>query len=407
MKGFDALFKEKEITEKARALPIAIIEKEKAEKRADARSLVLSLRFGSLYTVRAERSVNIRAALISDMEALACEPSEQIPFDEARDFICTPLKEGLSLVIETEDAAALRIFETPILLGHDTEDAWLYPEIGLHLEKGKEGCFGDLDWTAEELLAEIYEPLREKYPTYISRESIGFDESGKYEMYAYTFAPERYEKTLFITSGIHADNEFVGTLAFARFIEMICEEWDTHEGLSYLRGHVRLIVIPVVNVWSRGEAKCRRNSNGVDLNRDFADFSQAESRNVAALMRRYKDEIGCVLDLHCAGAKNTGLWYQFNVQAKNAAASFKCINHVAERLKALGYEKEIDLSKIPGKYIKSNAYLQGYAYNELGLANIVVEHNLGRWYGMTSKEAFAFAVECYANFIIQTALAQL
>jgi hypothetical protein len=37
----------------------------------------------------------------------------------------------------------------------------------------------------------------------------------------------------------------------------------------------------------------------------------------------------------------------------------------------------------------------------------VVEHNLGRWYGMTSKEAFAFAVECYANFIIQTALAQL
>jgi hypothetical protein len=44
---------------------------------------------------------------------------------------------------------------------------------------------------------------------------------------------------------------------------------------------------------------------------------------------------------------------------------------------------------------------------KLGLANIVVEHNLGRWYGMTSKEAFAFAVECYANFIIQTALAQL
>jgi predicted deacylase len=145
----------------------------------------------------------------------------------------------------------------------------------------------------------------------------------------------------------------------------------------------------------------------VDLNRDFADFSQAESRNVAALMQRYRDEIDCVMDLHCAGKKNPGLWYQFNVQAKNAATSFKCINHIAECLKARGYEKEIDLSKIPGKYVKSNAFLQGYAYNELGLANIVVEHNLGRWYEEHSAEAFAYAVECYGNFIIQTGMMKL
>ena len=225
-------------------------------------------------------------------------------------------------------------------------------------------------------------------------------------MHAYTFAPETYEKTLFITSGIHG-NEFIGTLAFARFIELLCEQDGTHAGLMYLRNRVRLIVVPIVNVWSRGETQCRENANGVDLNRDFGALSQAESRNIVALLKRYQGEIGAVMDLHTAGSKKPGLWYQFNVQAKNAAVSFKCINHVAECVKARGYEKEIDLCKIPGKYVKSNAFLQGYAYNELGLANIVIEHNVGRWYEMQSAEAFAYAVECYGNFIIQTALADL
>ena len=406
MKNSDHLFEEIEITEKAYVAPLSVAGKERVEKKEDASSLVLPMEFGKLYTVKAERAVSMRAALCTDLKTLACEPSEQIPFDEARDFICTPLKAGLSLVIETEDPSALHILARPILLGHDTEDEWFYPDVGLHLEKNKDGCFGDVDWTAEELLSHIYEPLREKHPDYISREMIGYDESGKYEMHAYTFAPKSYEKTLFIISGIHG-NEFIGTLAFARFMELVCEANGTHAGLAYLRSKVRLIVLPIVNVWSRAETKCRENANGVDLNRDFAALSQAESRNVATLLQRYKDEIGAVMDLHCAAAKWPGLWYQFNPQAKNAAVSFKCINHVAERLKEKGYEKEIDLSKIPGKYIKSNAFLQGYAYNELGLSNIVIEHNLGKWYAPHSAEAFAHAVECYGNFIIQTALADL
>ena len=80
---------------------------------------------------------------------------------------------------------------------------------------------------------------------------------------------------------------------------------------------------------------------------------------------------------------------------------------VEKEIKKRGYEKEIDLCKIPGKYIKSNAFLQGYAYNELSLPNIVIEHNVGRWYDMESAEDFAYAVECYGNFIIQTALADI
>ena len=271
---------------------------------------------------------------------------------------------------------------------------------------GKEGSFGNIEWDYPTFIENIYEPLRKKHPDYISRECIGRDESGTYEMYAYTFAPKEYEKTLFITSGIHG-NEFVGTLAFARFMELLCAQDGTHEGLAYLRNKVRIIAIPIVNVWSRGETKCRENANGVDLNRDFDDLSQAESRNIVALLQRHKSEVSVVMDLHCASAKYPGLWYQFNVQAKNAAVSFKCINHIAECVKARGYEKEIDLSKIPGKYIKRNAFLQGYAYNELGIPNIVIEHNLGRWYETRSAEAFAYAVECYGNFIIQTALADL
>ena len=406
MKNFDYLFVEKEITARAYAAPIVVTAKDKAEKKEGAKALVVPMEHGNLYTVRAEEKTMIRATLCSDMKALACEAADSLPFDTAADFICTPLKAGLSLVITAENPCALRVFETPILLGHDTEDAWFYPETHLHLQAGKEGCYGDRSWTAEELLENVYEPLRRKYPEYISRACIGRDQSGKYEMHAYTFAPKDYEKTLFITSGIHG-NEFIGTLAFARFMELMCNSDGAHEGLSYLRNKVRIIAIPIVNVWSRGENKGRENSEGVDLNRDFGELTQAESKNIVALLKRYQSEISCVLDLHTAGAKNPGLWYQFNVQAKNAAASFKCINHVAELVKKRGYEKEIDLCKIPGKYIKSNAFLQGYAYNELSLPNIVIEHNVGRWYDMESDEAFAYAVECYGNFIIQTALADI
>jgi len=110
---------------------------------------------------------------------------------------------------------------------------------------------------------------------------------------------------------------------------------------------------------------------------------------------------------HTSGGTLEGLWYQFNMQAKNSTVTRRVINHVWHRLVEKGYESEPNLVRIPGRYVKSTCFLQGYAYNVLGLANIVVEHNESRWYPYHSSEAFCHAVECYGNFLIETARADL
>ena len=225
-------------------------------------------------------------------------------------------------------------------------------------------------------------------------------------MWAYFFKPLKYTKTLFLTSGVHG-NEFDGYLSLARFLEILTRGESDNEGLKYVRENVRLIVVPMVDVWSSHNEKWRFNCNEVDLNRDFNSLSQKESQNVAKLMKRHAGEISAVLDLHTSAARFSGLFYQFNMQAANSDVCRKVINHIYHRLLEKGYEREPDMSMIPGRYITNTCLLQGYAWNELGLPNIVVEHNEERWYPYHSSEAFLHAVECYGNFIIQTALSEL
>lgn len=402
MKNNDKLFSEYEVTEKSYKTNLYPETPEMLVK-GEKESVLMPLDFGSVYVVRFEGLPGeARAVLCIDLDTLECETRATLPFGEACDFLCTPLKEGEYLVINTD--APFHIYKNPVILENDTDDLWFYPPEAGHLNGG-EGSWGDWQWTSDELFENVYEILMKKYPDYIKREIIGYDESGKYEMRAYIFEPREVEKTLFITSGVHG-NEFDGYLSLARFLEILCENYEGHEGLEYVRHHVKLVVVPIVNVWSTHEKKWRFNCREVDLNRDFADLSQAESQNVAKFMKKHRDEIYAVLDLHTSAARFPALFYQFNIQAENSAVCRKVINHIYHRLLEKGYEKEADMSFIPGRYIKNTCFLQGYAYNELGLPNIVVEHNEERWYPYHSAEAFSHAVECYGNFIIQTSLAK-
>jgi hypothetical protein len=406
MKNNDNLFVEQEVTGEGSFLSLYPESAEKLTRIDGVHSFVLPMQFGNVYVIRFDGTPSdVRALLCEDMENLTLSPCASLPFGEVRDFCCTPLKDKMNLVVYTEGECAIRAFVDPVIIGRDTDDDWFYPEnVGDAM--GGENSFADLHWTADQIIDNIYEPLRARFPEYITRELIGYDESGSYGMWAYTFAPEEYDSTLFITADIHG-NEQMGGIALGRILQMMCDEEDKYSGLSYLRRRTRLIIIPVVNVWSLQGEQCRANSNGIDLNRDFLEQTQAETKNVVALMKKYKEEISVVMDFHNCGAKYSQLWYQFNIQAENSAVSRKVINHIQERLLAKGYEREADISYVPGKYIKSNAYLQGYAYNELGLSNIVIEHNKSRWYEEGSEQSMLHAVECYGNFMIETARARL
>lgn len=72
----------------------------------------------------------------------------------------------------------------------------------------------------------------------------------------------------------------------------------------------------------------------------------------------------------------------------------------------LGYSPtNPNLSKIPGSYTKSSAYLEGRLWNEFKVPTITIEHVLhGMFPDAHSSESMSLAVEIFGNFIVQNAL---
>ena len=428
MSNCDHLFAEKNIFEKAVFVkglcPVAATEDTvlvKSGASDEDGSFVLPIKGRrSLFVIRFEAKPRALRAALCDTdprtlgagESICTARSGHLPYFEAEpagenaDFLCVPTKEDQFLVIHTGENTPFFIGENPVYIGADTDDCWFIPAPAGHLNGG-EGAFGDWHWSAEELSHHLLEPLRERHPDYITRSCIGRDQTDTYDMWQYTFAPADYEQTLFLTAGLHGP-EIDGYFGLIRFLQLLCAEDGTHPGLHYVRTKVRLIVIPVVNVYAAATGHERRNAAGVDLNRDFAEHSQAETVNVLWLLHQYKREVAVLIDFHGSHKNSPPLYYQFNIQESNSAVCRKVANHIHQRLLDLGREAgEPDLGRIPGKYNKSNVFLQGYCRNVLGIPTLVAEHNHGRWYEEHSAESLQWATECYGNLIIQHALAKL
>jgi len=387
---------------------------------SDLYSIVLPMRFGSVYVIRfPEKTARLRAAVVQeDPRSLpvggctADARNDKFPYFEGKadaheDFmhICNRENEYLVLFTGGEEKTPVYIGESHVLLWHDTDDDWYHPPMAGDL-MGQEGSWGNWAWTSDEVFENIYEPLRAAYPEYITRQWIGKEQAGIYDMYAYILQPADYEQTLFITGGLHAA-EMDGYLGLARFIELLCSEDGSHAGLHYLRTKVKIVLIPIVNVWGASVTHERYNSTGMDLNRDYAEHTQAETINVLWLLHQYKNEAAALIDCHTSNSTYLDLYYQFSIQAPNAPLCLKVTNHIYEDLKRRGYANPPDIHMIPGAYNKSDMYLQGYTWNHMGIPTLVIEHEHLRYGPMHSAQNLHLAAEYYGNFIIQTALAKL
>ena len=180
------------------------------------------------------------------------------------------------------------------------------PDVQPDILNGKDS-FGNIEWNYEEFIQNLYEPLRQKYPDYISRCSIGFDTSGEYEMWAYEFAPKNYTKTVYLQSGVHVI-ETDAYFGLARLLALIADRAD--ERLSYIRDNVRLLVVPVVSVWGiskRGSYeeimdadrwRFPHNAARVNANRDFFEQKAKETTNVVNYIEKHANEICFAIDCH-------------------------------------------------------------------------------------------------------------
>lgn len=171
-------------------------------------------------------------------------------------------------------------------------------------------------YNPDEHLDALIEPLKDYDPEYISSTNLGLDESGTYQIRRYDFTPENYEKTMIVTAMIHG-NEYTGFYSLYQFLDTLVKNWEEHPQLAYIRKNVRLITVPIINMWGYANQK-RQNVNGVDLNRNFdyrwdkhitgagpgetyykgeAPGDQTETQLMMNLYQEFSDAVSC-LDFH-------------------------------------------------------------------------------------------------------------
>lgn len=387
-------------------------------EQTDVGAFVLAGEYGKCYEIKVPAGTpTVKAAKIpkdprtfSVGTQLPCDSSwfiKTVPTEETNTinvmYVCRELNEYLVLYTGTSDP--VYIGERTIIQDTDTESCWYIPEpVG---DVAIDKTLGDVNWTSEEVIDNLYEPVRARHPNYIARENIGMDETGTYNMYCYTYTPENYEITMFLASGVHGDEE-VGYFSLAKLMQLIADATPEDEPLYTLRKKVRFVVIPIVNVWSVSTEHIRQNSTKTDLNRDFDKRTQQETRNAIACFDKYAKDVCTFIDFHIAGISNVALYFNFINYADNAVANYKTTNHMYHRYLELGYTSKITpLAKVPGSYTKGSMYFEGCIWNNYGIPATTIEYvttSSSKFPKVFSDKCMTLAVETYANFVIQNAL---
>lgn len=165
----------------------------------------------------------------------------------------------------------------------------------------------------DEHLDALMDPLVDG--VYVTKSLIGLDQSEQYVMRRYDFTPKHYEKTIVLSGCLHG-NEYSGFYSLTQFLELLVNNWRDYPQLAYLRKNVRIVVLPIINMWGFAN-QTRQNSRQVDLNRNSdyawekfsqdqpgmknykggAPFSERETRNVKAVFDSL-DNVVFFLDTH-------------------------------------------------------------------------------------------------------------
>ncbi len=123
---------------------------------------------------------------------------------------------------------------------------------------------------------DLFDELMTSNSDYITKSEIGKDAEGT-SIYRYDFNPEYPRKTypgddpknskIFVVTGVHGSEKATVPVMY-NFFKKIIEDWRESETLETLRFNYEYVYIPILNP-SGWALNTRKNSNGVDLNRNF------------------------------------------------------------------------------------------------------------------------------------------
>ena len=190
----------------------------------------------------------------------------------------------------------------------------------------------------------MYDNLVTNYPKWISRKSdIGVDsDNNPIRHYIIRMGNACYNnashpnvstnnwistfdnKHILINAGTHGD-EKTSVLGVARFAELLLASTD--KWAMFIKSNFVLHIIPILNVWGFNNMS-RENKDGINVNRDYADFATTEAQSVKDLCEQLGDNLKVIIDSHntqsdigMMGTKPTYANHLYNVRTATCLAS--------------------------------------------------------------------------------------
>ncbi len=336
-------------------------------------------------------------------------------FEEDRSFVYNALAEIEGSLDEYKRSLDRRferlsesVGDTALFAGEP--DDWYSPVAFTDAESIPSGIKGS---AYEEYFDYILNKLTEDYPQYVTSSQIGTDSSGIYPIYAYTFAPENYEKTLFVTSCLDG-NESFSLIALSAFLNDLCRNHHTSRALSYIRSKVKLVVLPTGNPYGLVN-RVNYNSNNVRINRNFpfrwsdsaeagkgsAVADQSETAAISALLDSLSDDKLCAV----VNFKDCANIYYCSKMLFYPRFRDNCLNELSEMLDRFNHEVK-DESDLLSKYILAptlNPTLVNFAAERYGVNACTLGFVSINYGGADSNEAVTKFNELIGNTILTLA----
>lgn len=136
--------------------------------------------------------------------------------------------------------------------------------------------------------------------SFVTKTSIGASAQGR-DITMLRIAEGGGRKPWVIVVGGQHPPEVTGRMAQMTFVETLCA--DTPEAVAF-RKRFNVLVVPLINPDGVDLGHWRHNANGVDLNRDWTDFHQPETKTVRdGLIKAVgKDAVAFAIDFHSTDA---------------------------------------------------------------------------------------------------------
>ena len=202
---------------------------------------------------------------------------------------------------------------------------------------------------------------------YVTETALGTASDGQ-TIYLYDFKPVRLSNAdkpipkIIIIAGQHG-GESCNIYGLYYFVNNLLNKWNKHPALEYLRNHVELMIVPVLNTYGFGKpADGYKNANGVNLNRNYDSnwafvsdttstqyggakpFDQPETQIVRNLLLNNTDAV-LVIDSHVNGGSKVANYSDINYYGISPSSDSyfnRMVDAVAHNLSAISANFNID-----------------------------------------------------------------